>query len=81
MKIYGLDFTSTPSPRKPITCLTGQFSENSLQIEDLILNLTRFEAFETFLRQPGPWVDGVPATCNPLEGWIIDPETNKLAVT
>jgi hypothetical protein len=58
MKIYGLDFTSAPSERKPITCARCFLKEGTLRLVEINL-LTSFEVFETFLMQPGPWVAGL----------------------
>lgn len=57
MDIYGLDFTSAPSRRKPITCLL-------CQLEERVLRPTRFDnvaslnEFEVFLKRRGPWIAG-----------------------
>ena len=53
--VFGLDFTSAPSSRKPITCAIGELHESKLLIENLIAFPT-FEAFELFLQQAGPWI-------------------------
>jgi hypothetical protein len=58
MKIYGLDFTSTPSLRKPITCAAGRLTQDQLQIHELI-PMWNFPALEEFLNQPGPWLAGL----------------------
>ncbi len=55
MRIFGLDFTSAPSLRKPITCAIGELRESMLLINDTI-TLPTFNAFETFLQQKGPWI-------------------------
>jgi hypothetical protein len=55
MQIFGLDFTSVPGPRKPITCAACELKGNLLQVHDS-LKITSFNAFEAFLRQPGPWL-------------------------
>jgi len=57
MQIYGLDFTSAPSRKKPITCVSGNFSNNTLQIDHL-LKLASLNEFEVFLKRRGPWVAG-----------------------
>lgn len=122
MKIYGIDFTSTPNAKKAITCVECRLDESGLSLERFE-RLTSFDAFENFLRQPGAWVAGmdfpfgqprklienigwpqtwegyvrqvgemirkqvkagwaysqrdrnygIPADCDPLEGWIVDP--------
>ena len=55
MKIFGLDFTSAPRPRKPITCAVGELQDNFLQVKDC-LAINSFAEFEEFLRLPGPWL-------------------------
>src|SRR5258706_6100103 len=55
MKIYGLDFTSAPSRKKPITCAAGDLQEGCLHVEDW-LELTGFEVFEALLGMDGPWL-------------------------
>ena len=55
MHIFGLDFTSAPNVRKPITCAVGQLHNSTLFIRET-LTLPTFTAFETFLQQDGPWV-------------------------
>lgn len=58
MKIYGLDFTSAPRLRKPITYAQCRLDEDSLFLEKLGC-LTSFAEFETFLHQSGPWIAGM----------------------
>ena len=55
MKIYGLDFTSTPSRRKPITCAVCDLQDTLLSVSNC-LKLISFEDFEAFLRSDGPWL-------------------------
>ena len=55
MHVFGLDFTSAPSSRKPITCAIGKLRKSTLLIEDMIA-LPTFTAFEAFLQQEGPWI-------------------------
>lgn len=57
MKLYGLDFTSAPSRRKPITCTGGVIFADRLHLEELN-SFTHFTEFEDFLNRPGPWVAG-----------------------
>ncbi len=57
MKVYGVDFTSAPGKRKPITVAHGILSGTRLSIET-IEPLATFEAFERFLERPGPWIAG-----------------------
>ena len=56
MRIFGIDFTSAPGTRKPITCAVAELQHESLlHIQDMV-TLPTFMAFETFLQQDGPWV-------------------------
>ena len=56
--VFGIDFTSAPSSRKPITCARTRFTGATLTLEEL-LHLHDFEAFEALLATPGPWVAGI----------------------
>lgn len=60
MRIYGLDFTSAPSKRKPITCATCTFEGEVLKLEQGE-TFTSFTEFEMFLQRDGPWVAGIDA--------------------
>ena len=57
MKIIGVDFTSSPGPRKAITVARCELEGDALRL-DAIDALRDFEAFEALLREPGPWVGG-----------------------
>lgn len=57
MKIYGIDFTSRPSRRKPITCLSCVLDGTHLIAKEL-LEWQCFAAFEEALAKPGPWIAG-----------------------
>ncbi len=56
--VYGIDFTSAPSARKPITCVRARLGDGVLAFEEL-LHLRDFESFEALLATPGPWVAGM----------------------
>lgn len=56
--VFGIDFTSAPSARKPITCVRTRFNGDALFFEELV-HLHDFDAFETLLAAPGPWVAGI----------------------
>lgn len=58
MQIIGIDFTSSPSRRKPITALHCVLESNTL-IAGRLEEWPNFSAFETALRRPGPWVAGI----------------------
>ncbi len=55
MNIYGLDFTSAPSRKKPITCAVCEITHNALKLNEC-LKLSSFAEFEAFLRWDGPWL-------------------------
>ncbi|HEU4622205.1 MAG TPA: DUF429 domain-containing protein [Burkholderiaceae bacterium] len=57
MRIIGVDFTSAPSRRKPITWASASFTRDVLQVDDVELMPT-FDAFEAALIRPGPWTAG-----------------------
>lgn len=74
MKILGIDFTSAPSSRKPITCAAGWLEEKRLYLTGLT-DLCRFSEFETLLNQPDTWFAamdfpfGQPARLIKALGW------------
>ena len=53
--LAGIDFTCSPSRRKPITIATGRLDGTRLQL-DAIDSLTTLQQFEDWLRTPGPWL-------------------------
>jgi len=55
MDIYGLDFTSSPSRRKPITCACCEMHDAVLRVKSC-LKMPTFVEFEAFLRVDGPWL-------------------------
>ncbi len=74
--IHGVDFTSAPRAAKPITVAQGHFSAGTWELERFE-DLTTFDAYETWLRQPGPWVGGfdfpfgLPRAALPDLGWPL----------
>jgi hypothetical protein len=52
--LLGVDFTSAPGRRKPITVARGQLHGTVLQLQGL-LALDSLSSFELFLAEPGPW--------------------------
>lgn len=60
MNLYGLDFTSAPSTRKPITCAGCHLEGDVLKLDDTQA-FTTFADFEAFLTQKGPWLAGIDA--------------------
>jgi hypothetical protein len=57
VRIYGVDFTSSPRKAKPIAAAAGVFQGKTLRIGK-IERLETFEQFEAFLSRPGPWIGG-----------------------
>ena len=57
-RILGIDFTSAPRRRKPITLARGTFAEGQLRIDSIVC-LTSLERFEEEIAAPGPWVAGI----------------------
>ncbi len=55
--LYGVDFTSAPRVRKPITVAAGRLDGKAVHLDALEL-LPDWLAFETFLDRPGPWLGG-----------------------
>lgn len=55
--IHGVDFTSRPRPRKPITVASGRLHDAAFHLQSIVA-LPRWEDFESWLRRPGPWIAG-----------------------
>lgn len=55
--ILGVDFTSAPSRRKPLTVARGRFGRDAFQLA-AIDELADWRGFEALLREPGPWIGG-----------------------
>jgi len=58
VKICGIDFTSVPTNRKPITLAEGKLCGRVLQIDRVRL-LPNMNDFSLFLRESSPWVAAV----------------------
>jgi signal transduction histidine kinase len=58
MKIFGIDFTSAPGKKKPLTVAEGELKQGSLVIQK-IHALVSFDEFEYLLKQKGPWIAGI----------------------
>ena len=56
-RLYGVDFTSAPSRRKPITIAVGVLQGEVYRLEHVV-PAHDFSTFEDFLAHPGPWVAG-----------------------
>lgn len=60
MEVLGIDFTSRPSRRKPLTCLSTTLEDTTLFVDPgAVRRWPDFAAFEAALRRPGPWVAGM----------------------
>ena len=53
--LIGVDFTSAPSAKKPITVARGQLHGERVTLRRVDA-LPSFAAFEALLREPGPWI-------------------------
>ena len=78
--VYGIDFTSRPGKKKPITCLECRLVGNSLRPVKMN-KWTKFEEFETFLATTSdgqPWIAamdfpfGLPLQFVENNSWPID---------
>ena len=58
MRIYGIDFTSSPSRKKPITCLECTLEGDTL-IAGSLTAWADFAGFEAALHRAGPWIAGI----------------------
>lgn len=58
MNVLGIDFTSSPSLRKPIICLRCAFDGEVLRAGDLE-RWSNFSIFESELDKRGPWIAGI----------------------
>jgi hypothetical protein len=58
LKVLGIDFTSSPRRRKPLTCLHCTL-EDGVLIAGELKEWASFDLFEHALRKPGPWIAGI----------------------
>ncbi len=76
--LYGIDFTSAPSSRKPITVAAGEVAADGMLHLGSIERLPSWGGFEAFLRRPGPWLGafdfpfGLPRESVLEHGWPLD---------
>ncbi len=76
--LYGIDFTSSPSSRKPVTVACGHVADDGVLILESIERLPAWSAFEAFLMRPGPWLGafdfpfGLPRESVLEHGWPTD---------
>jgi hypothetical protein len=57
VRLAGVDFSCSPSRRKPITVATGRLVGSTLVVGE-VAELTTLAAFDDWLRAPGPWLGG-----------------------
>lgn len=57
MIVYGLDFTSAPSRKKPITCANCLLTDGLLCVQEFA-NFISLDQLEEFLQINGPWIAG-----------------------
>jgi hypothetical protein len=58
LRIFGLDFTSRPTRKKPITCSVCEVENNKLSVLSF-LSIPDFNSFESFCEAEGAWVAGM----------------------
>ncbi len=77
LRILGIDFSSAPTPRKPITVAHGELHRERLTLQRLEA-LPSLAAFEGLLQRPGPWLGafdlpfGLPRELVESLGWPRD---------
>ncbi len=75
--LAGIDFTSRPTRRKPVTVALGRVASGVLKL-DRIEEHADYASFETWLRTPGPWLGvfdfpfGLPRELVLTLGWPTD---------
>lgn len=81
MAVIGVDFTSAPSAKKPITIAVGRWRTSARRTVyqlDEVRELETLDAFEAFLMEGGPWLGGFdlpfgqPRPLIEHEGWPTD---------
>ena len=77
LALLGIDFTSAPTRRKPITVARGTLAGMRLALQRVDA-LADFAAFEALLAEPGPWLGGfdfpfgLPRELVEALGWPVD---------
>lgn len=72
--LAGIDFTSRPTPRKPITVALGHRQGDRVTLDRVELHID-FDSFAGWLRTPGPWLGafdlpfGLPRELIEVLGW------------
>ncbi|NKI95328.1 DUF429 domain-containing protein [Rhizobacter sp. SG703] len=75
--LAGVDFTSRPTRRKPITVAHGHLAHAVVKLDRLDAH-EHFDSFSTWLRTPGPWLAafdfpfGLPRELVQALGWPLD---------
>ena len=73
-QLLGIDFTSAPTHKKPITVAHGHIQRDCVSLRR-VDTLPTFGEFEALLRQPGPWIGafdfpfGLPRELIEALGW------------
>ncbi|MBX2859808.1 MAG: DUF429 domain-containing protein [Vampirovibrio sp.] len=70
-KVFGVDFTSAPSRKKPITAVECWIDGSWLCLQAIHL-LTDFQQFEAFLNRSGPWVGSFDFPFNLPKTFVIE---------
>lgn len=55
--VHGIDFTSAPTRRKPITIASGSIGAGVFRLQ-AVTEIPTFAEFEDWLVRPGPWIGG-----------------------
>lgn len=80
-RLLGIDFTSAPRPRKPLTVADGRLlvAGGAARLRlDAIHEIATLDGFEAFLHEPGGWIGGFdlpfgqPRPLIEHEGWPTD---------
>lgn len=75
MQLAGVDFTSAPSRRKPVTVALGGLRDDTTLVVDAVVAHADFDSLATWLRSPGPWLAafdfpfGLPRALVETLGW------------
>lgn len=60
MLVLGMDFTSSPSRKKPLVCVRAKLQGNHLDVKaDDVVSWPSFTGFEFELKRSGPWIAGI----------------------
>ena len=59
VKVFGIDFTSAPTRRKPITVAEGTLGSDRRLVISVERRLDSFLALKDLLHAPGPWIAGI----------------------